>query len=193
MSEDLLLSSAITLLAAILIAAVLLRRRARLGAAPARGSRLSEFGENIRLRDLFRLAVIMEEEGRIFYLKMADKATNEKTKQLCALLAEEESLHKQFFTNMLTRWKTLNVNPLTWPAFLERVKKEGFYAAPPAENASEEQLALYAIGQEIKSAEFYQLFEEAFPQDWRQIKLHTLVLEERSHETKLRAAYPQLK
>ena len=175
-----------------LLAYVLLRR-GRLAAAAAKGSRLSEFGENIRLRDLFRLAVMMEEEGRTFYLKMVVRVRDPRTKQLCASLAGDEARHQQLFQEMLGHWNPLEVNPLTWPAFLARVKEEGFFESAPGENATEDQLAAYAIRQEIKSAEFYQLFEAAFPLDWKRERLHRLVVEEQGHAAKLRAAYPHLK
>lgn len=177
-------------LAAVLPAYFFLRRRGRLSAPPAAGSRFREFGEYIRLRDLYRLAVMMEEEGRVFYLKMVVKVRDGKTKELCASLSAEEAAHKQLFLDMLEHWNQLNVNPVTWPAFLEKVKQEGFFANAPGEDATEEQLAAYAISQEIKSAEFYQLFEPAFPEAWKRERLHNLVLEERSHESRLRAAYP---
>lgn len=177
-------------LAAFLLAYIFLRKRSRLSAPPAGGSRFKEFGEYIRLRDLYRLAVLLEEEGLAFYLKMAEKTSDIRTRKLCAGLAEEESLHRQLFLDKLGRWSPLDVNPLTWPAFLEKVKREGFYENAPGENAPEQQLAAYAIRQEIKSAEFYQLFEQAFPEAWKRERLHNLVLEERSHESRLRAAYP---
>ena len=53
-------------IAAGLLAYLFLRRRGWLKAFPVKGSRLSEFGEFIRLRDVFRMAVLMEEEGRAF-------------------------------------------------------------------------------------------------------------------------------
>ena len=178
-------------LAAMLLAYIFLRR-SRLSAAPAKGSRFSEFGENIRLRDLYRLAVMMEEEGRAFYLRMVVKVRAGKTKELCASLAGDEAMHRQFFTEMLGHWSPLGVNPVAWPAFLEKVKQEGFFEDAPGEDSTEDQLAAYAIRQEIKTAEFYQLFEPAFPEAWKRERLHKLVLEERSHEAKLRAAYPNI-
>lgn len=168
-------------------------RRGRLKARAAQGSRLREFGENIRLRDLFRLAVMMEEEGRMFYLRMVVRVKDTNTKELCASLAGDEARHKQLFQDILGRWSPIGINPLTWPAFLERVKQEGFFGNAPAEDATEDQLAAYAIKQEIKSIEFYRMFEPAFPIEWKRERLHRLVAEEEGHEAKLRAAYPHLK
>jgi rubrerythrin len=178
--------------AAILLAYFFLRSARGLNASPAQGSRFREFGEYVRLRDLYRLAVLMEEEGKAFYLKLAEKALDPKLKELCAGLAEEEALHRQLFQDKLNRWRPLGYNRLTWPAFLEKVKQEGFFENAPAENATEDQMAAYAIRQEIKTAEFYQLFEPAFPEAWKRERLQNLVSEERSHEAKLRAAYPHL-
>lgn len=174
-----------------LLAYFFLRRDWR-NASPAKGSRFREFGENIHLRDLFRLAVLMEEQGRTFYMKMAARTRNVKTMELCTQLAEDETQHKQLFQKMLEHWNQLGVNIATWPAFLERVRQEGFFKNAPGENATEEQMAAYAIRQESKSAEFYQMFEAAFPEAWKRVRLHKLVDEERVHEAKLRAAYPDI-
>ncbi len=179
-------------LAVILLSFALLRRGGRLSSAPAAGSRLKEFGENIRLRDLFRLAVMMEEKGRDLYLGMAEKSRLAGTKRLCAQLAEEETAHRQLFLDKLGAWDPLPVNIATWPAFIEKVRQEGLFEDAPGEDASEDQLAAYAIRQEIKTAEFYSLFEKSFPETWKRAHLHNLVLEERSHEARLRAAYPHI-
>lgn len=173
--------------------AYLFLRRGWLKASPARGSRLGEFAEFIHLRDVFRVAVMLEEEGLAFYNKLAAKSRDGRVQELCARLAEDEAAHRQLFLDLLGHWNPLEVNPLTWPAFLERVKKEGFFGNPPAENASEDEMAAYAIRQEIKSAEFYQLFEAGFPLAWKRMRMHKLVIEERAHEAKLRAAYPHIK
>ena len=169
-----------------------MRRGGWLNAAPSAGSKLAEFGEFVRLRDVFRAAIIIEEDGYAFYKKMENKAKAPETKELCSTLAEEEVSHRKLFDGLLNHWNPLGVNPLTWPYFIERVKKEGFFGNPPAENASEEEMVVYAIIQEMKSAEFYQLFETAFPEAWKRVRLHRLVLEERSHEARLRVAYPHL-
>lgn len=187
--------SAVYLLTALAVGlpAYILLRRGRLKASPAKGSRLGEFGEFIHLRDVFRVAVMLEEEGLAFYSKLAARSRDGRVQELCARLAGEEAAHRQLFLDLLGHWNPLEVNPLTWPAFLERVKKEGFFADPPAENASEDEMAAYAIRQELKSVEFYQLFEAGFPLAWKRQRLHRLVQEERGHEAKLRAAYPRLK
>ncbi|OGR67551.1 MAG: hypothetical protein A2081_06515 [Elusimicrobia bacterium GWC2_61_19] len=179
-------------LAAGLLAYRLLRRPGQPDEKAKQGSGLSEFGTDIRLRDLFRLAVLMEEQGKKFYIKMAVTAKDTETRKLCALLAEEEAAHGQLFQGHLDRWRPIGLNMRTWPAFLEKVKQEGFFADPPPADASEDEMAAYAIRQEIKTAEFYALFEQAFPEAWKKDHLRRLVEQEKRHERLLRAAYPRI-
>lgn len=157
---------------------------------PRRGSAVTRFGENIRLRDLYRAAVLIEEEGNAFYLKMAEKASRPETRELCLSLAGEEVKHRDFVQAQLDAWRPLAPHAVQWPAFLEKLKAEGFFAAAPADGAGEKEMAAYAIRQEIKSAEFYRLFEKAFPDAWKKAQIHSLVEEELRHEARLRSAYP---
>jgi rubrerythrin len=180
---------------AVLVAAFMFfRRRRRLtDAAPAEGTAFARFGPNIRLRDLFRLAIMIEEKGMALYLDMEKKALDPETKKLCAWLADEEADHRRFVQGYLDKWRPLPPHLTEWPAFMAKVKQEGFFSDPPAEFVSEDEMAAYAISQEAKSSEFYALFEHAFPGAWKQAKMHKLVEEERSHEARLRAAYPHIK
>lgn len=192
MDNPVILTTAAAALAGGVLLYAFLRRGNPGAAQPAAGSAFRKFGLNIRLRDLFRLAALIEEAGKDFYTKMGLKAADPETKKLCAWLAEEEEKHRQFVQDHLDRWRVLGPHLTEWPAFLEKVRQEGFYADPPGDNASEEELAAFAIRQEIKTAEFYRLFESAFPEEWKRSRLERLVGEERSHEAKLRAAYPGL-
>lgn len=160
--------------------------------SPAADSRIAKFGEHIKLRDLFRLAVMMEEEGTAFYLKMAERVQNPGARKLCIQLAEEETEHRRLFQDRLNRWRSLAPNRLTWPAFLEKVRQEGLFNDQPGDGAAEDEMAAFAIAQERKTADFYRLFEAAFPDAWKREKLKSLVEQELDHEAKLRAAYPHL-
>lgn len=192
MTETTTIYAATALLAA-LAAYLLLRGRAgRLGDKPAKDSVIGQFGGDIRLRDLFRLAVMMEEEGIVFYARMGEKAVVPETKELCASLAEAEEGHRRLFQDKLDKWRPLPPNRATWPVFIEQVKKWGFFGKAPGAEAGELEMAEYAIRQEIKTAEFYALFEKAFPEAWKREQLRDLAQEERLHERRLRAAYPRL-
>lgn len=167
-------------------------RSRRLAARPAEGSGFKKYGEGIRLRDLFRLAAMLEQEGRTLYLIMAARALKPETRKLCAELAEEETVHLRIIQAQLGSWRPLPPNFLLWPAFLEKVKQDNLFGGAPGPGASEDEMAAFAIRQEGKTAEFYKAFEQAFPEAWKRAQMHKLVQEERGHEARLRAAYPQL-
>ena len=167
-------------------------RSKRLAARPSEGSAFRKYGEDIRLRDIFRLAALIEQEGRTLYLNMAAKAAKPETRKLCEELAEEETAHLRLIQAQLGSWRPLAPNFLLWPAFLEKVKQDNLFGGAPGPEAAEDTMAAFAIRQEFKTAEFYRSFEEAFPEAWKRAQLHELVLEELGHETQLRAAYPHL-
>lgn len=176
-----------------LLTYLFLRRGNGGAAAPAPGSAFAKYGMNVHLRDLFRLAVMLEEEGMAFYAKMEGRVSDPETKKLCLWLAGEEEKHRRFAQEHLDKWRPLGRHLTEWPVFLEKVKQEGFFTEPPADSAPEEELAAYAMRQERKAAEFYRGFESSFPEAWRRARLERLVQEELSHEAKLRAAYPDVK
>lgn len=191
MLEKILLALSLTIILA--WSALSLRRHFRLTAAPARGALPDSFGPEVRLRDIYRLAVTLEEEARDFYLRMARLVKNPETKKLCYMLAQEETGHAKVLNSSMAAWRPLPPNVKTWPELLEKVKRSGLFENPPGEGASEEELAGFAIRQEIKSAELYSTFEKAFPDAWKAGKLRKLIAEERRHEALLRAEYPAVK
>jgi rubrerythrin len=169
------------------------RRGAGASQTPAQGSAFAKYGTEIRLRDVFRLAVMIEEKGEALYLKLAVKASRPETRKLCQWLAEQEVSHKQYLQEQLGKWRALPPHLTQWPAFLEQVRQEGFFESPPGADVGEDQLAAYAIREEIKSAEFYALFEKSFPAAWKRMRMRRLMDEERAHEAALREAYPHIK
>jgi rubrerythrin len=159
---------------------------------PREGTPLSEVGPSARLRDFYRLAVMLEEEGVALYGRLSAQTKDPAVQKLCATLAAEEATHRQRFRSQLDRWNTLPPNPAEWPALLERAKASGIFTDPPGGDATEHEVARFAIRSEVKSAEFYRHFEKAFPDAWRRGKIADLVVEELSHERRLRAVYPGL-
>ena len=176
------------------IAAVLLyllpRRRGAADTAPAAGSIFTKYGPDVRLRDVFRLAVMLEEKGTDLYLRMEKAAADPDAKKLCAWLAEQETQHRRFIQDILDRWRPLPPHLTAWPEFLRKVESEGFFAAPPKPEATVQELAAFAVRQELKSAEFYAALESSFPEAWKQARLRRLAEEESSHLARLREAYP---
>lgn len=181
-----------TAASAALLVYLLNRREAWTVAAPIPGTPFSKLGPGVRLRDLFRLSVALEEIGHQNYLRMQRKAADPGVRELCAWLAEEEARHRGFSQGFLDKWRSLPPDGFEWAALLEKARQQGFFSDPPGEDATEDEMAAFAIAQEVKSVEFYSLFEEAFPGAWKRAKLRQLVEEERSHEARLRQAYPHV-
>ena len=176
----------------LLITLVIFLRARRLEDKPRKGTILDRLEGSIRLRDLFRLAVSIEDEGSLFYRQLAERSGDPAAKALCSRLAGEEGVHMALFKKQLDNWRDLPLHHTLWQALLEDVKQKGILRSPPDPDASEDEMAAYAIGQESKTAEFYQAFETAFPQAWKRAAMSALVQEERRHEHELRAAYPHL-
>lgn len=191
MLEPLLISLSIAIIGAWTVISA--RRTRFLKSRPASGVLPEGFGTDLRLRDIYRLAVILEEDARDLYLRMAKLVKKPEAKRLCYMLAQEETIHLKKVSSRLGAWRTLAPNMRTWPELLARVKKEGFYEDTPGLDATEEELASFAIRQEIKTAAFYALFEKAFPEAWKRDQLHKLVEDERRHEAMLRAEHPHAK
>jgi len=147
----------------------------------------------IHLRHLIEIAILTEEEGKYFYDKFAEKALSINVKNLCRKLAQSELEHKEFFQKILTRWLPLAANSESLRALLKDLKVRGVFLNPPSAQASEEDMARYALGQEYKTIDFYRSFETAFPREWKRLYIEKIAEEEKSHADKLVAAYPDLK
>jgi len=176
--------------AGLIIALTVILHRPRHEEKPVKGTILDRVEGTIRLRDIFRLAVSIEEEGSVFYRLLAERTGDPAVKTLCRRLANEELAHKAVFEKQLGQWRDLPEHHALQSVLLEEIRRKGILAAPPGPDASEDEMAAYAIDQEIKTIEFYQAFEKAFPLAWKRARMHELVTEERGHESSLRRTYP---
>jgi len=158
----------------------------------ANGDSAVNASKKIHLRQLLEAGILIEEKGREFYIRLAEKSADLKVKDLCFNLAREEDEHKSFIEKILYKWLPL---PLTAEA-LRLVEKEmkywGIYLNPPSVEATEEDMAKYAIDQEVKMVNFYLSFEKSFPQAWKRMNVRLLVTAEKSHADKLLSVYPNL-
>jgi len=187
------MTGSILLAAAVLtITLVIFLRARRLDPRPRKGTILDRLEGTVRLRDIYRLAVSMEEDGAAFYRRLAERAADPEAKKLCSRLADEEDVHRDIFKRQLDEWRVLPVHHTLWPALLEEVRQKGIFCCPPAADASEEEMTAYAIRQEVATMEFYRSFETAFPQAWKRARLHDLVVEEDRHARELRALHARL-
>jgi len=147
----------------------------------------------IHMRYLFQVAISVEEQGKEFYTKLADKASNVEVKNLCSRLASEEDAHKRLFQDTLSRWLPLPADREPLHLLTQELRSKGLFSDPPPPDATEEDMVTYAIEQEKKTADFYLSFEKLFPDAWKKMHIETLVREERAHANKLMASFPQYK
>ncbi|MDD3087305.1 MAG: hypothetical protein PHP89_01930 [Candidatus Omnitrophica bacterium] len=148
--------------------------------------------KKIHLRQLLEAGILIEEKGREFYNRLAEKSTDQKVKDLCFSLSREEVEHKIFMEKILYKWLPLPLTAEALRLIEEEMKRWGIYLNPPGIDATEEDMAKYAIDQEVKMANFYLSFEKSFPQAWKRMNIRLLVTAERSHADKLINAYPSL-
>ena len=143
----------------------------------------------ISMRHLFQIAILIEEEGKQFYEKLAKKATEVKAKKFWQKLAKEEVDHKRLFQRALSRWLPLPSDKKTLDLFIQELKNNGLFSNPPIPGSKVEDIIKYAIQQEEKTADFYLSFENAFPDAWKRMHIHKLVMIERGHAKDLRAFF----
>ena len=132
----------------------------------------------------------MEEEGKVFYERLAANARNANVKDICLGLARKELEHKQIIESMLHRWLPLPLDTRTAELLKSEIETNGIFMNAPLADAGEKAMVKYAVDQENRMASFYQSFEKAFPGAWKQMHLGELVMEERSHASQLIATYP---
>lgn len=143
--------------------------------------------KRLHLRYVLQVAILIEQEGKQFYERLAQASPDTKVKELCVKLAQDESDHKKLFEQVLSQWLSLTVDEEYLKSYIQKLKKEGLFSDPPFLNASEKDLIRYAIGIENKTADFYLSLEKKFPDFWRQMQIHQLVKTEREHADKLKS------
>jgi rubrerythrin len=147
----------------------------------------------VHLRHLLQIGILIEDEGRDFYTRLAEKATNVDVKNLCHKLAQDEVRHKNFIENILYRWLPLPIDKQSLALFRQELKDKGIFLNPPPLDSTEEDMLKYAIEQEKKTIDFYLTFEKVFPQAWKRIYVEKLVMEEKAHVNQLVTSYQNFK
>ncbi|MBU1078591.1 MAG: ferritin family protein [Spirochaetes bacterium] len=142
--------------------------------------------------EIFQFAIRIEENGEKFYREMAAKFGQEMIKDLFLLLADEELLHKETFTDLLSKgedYKPHESYPGEYFAYLKAYadilifNKEQL--AKEMEDISTVMDALnFAIKREWESISYYNEIKGAVPEG-QHSKIEMIVQEERKHFVKL--------
>lgn len=152
--------------------------------------RNQEIETKVPLRYMFQVAVLLEEQGKEFYEKLAEKASDVKARKLWQGLSDDETAHKRLFETTLSRWLPRPPDKESLDSLTQALRGRGLFSNPPLPDATEEDVIKYAIQQEEMTADFYLSFESAFPDAWKKTHIRSLVTTEREHAERLRAFLP---
>ena len=141
--------------------------------------------KGIRLRHVFHLGSLMEQQAGAFYRRFAKKTQDDNVKELCLQLADEEVQHLHLIDHQLSRWKSLPMSKSDFEAMDADGKLRKMFLSPPSSNSTNKEVIEYAIDQETKMVAFYESFEKEFTDWWKSTKLKAMVLEEKTHIMRL--------
>ncbi|MBN1526277.1 MAG: ferritin family protein [Candidatus Omnitrophica bacterium] len=150
------------------------------------------FNGRVHLRHIFEVGLMIGKQGEAFYNALAEKVLDPAAKALSRNLARLERRHVQLIEAILSGWKSLSLNKESMDFYGQELKRRGIFKDPPLADATEEDIAEYAIHQEREMVDFYRAFENAFSDSWRRMYIQQLVTEERGCMRDLVAAYPQV-
>ncbi|HEX9780641.1 MAG TPA: ferritin family protein [bacterium] len=181
-------SSAIGALLGVLVVVFLFFSRAHwLMLIPRDGRFVRDFDVQpvIRLRDVLQMGALMEDRGRAFYAQLASRASSPDIRSLCEELARREAQHQALIERTLGRWLTVPMGKSTLALLDQEMRVRGIFQTAPPANAPVDAMLRYAIEQERVMEHFYRDFEQDFPDAWKRMHLQELVMEERSHASRL--------
>ena len=146
------------------------------------------YKDNIHLRHIFKLGLMIEERAGSYYSCLAEKAADPDAKRLCRKLIQMRLCHIELIERSLGRWAPLLLDQESRNFFELELRKRGIFSSLPPAGLSEEGIIKYAIEQGNKIIDIYRSFEEAFSDTWRRAHIQDLWIEERNCIKELPAA-----
>lgn len=141
--------------------------------------------KGIRLRHVFYLGSLMEQQAEAFYRRFAEQTQDNDLKVLYLQLADEEVKHFKLIDYQLSKWKSLPIKKEDLEIMDADSKLRKMFLSPSSTNATKKDIIEYAIDQETKMVEFYESFENEFTDWWKSTKLQAMVAEEKTHIIRL--------
>ena len=150
------------------------------------------------VRDIFTIAMKIEENGQAFYTAMAKQQSSEDLQSFFTFLAEEEAKHQHTFAGMLSRlnYQPLESAPTDYFAYLQAYVDVSIFRP---ELSQQEKDALkdlssainYSLSRESDSILYYHEIKGFLPEsDYAEIE--KIIEEERRHYVKLSQLAKQL-
>jgi len=144
------------------------------------------------IRDVFDIAIKIEEKGEEFYRETAKIIPQTEVKSLFEKLADEEVAHKQIFLKMAKKIGTVEINKDMrdeFYAYLEAYTQKLIFPDVKAENKvpairDANTALLYAIEKELDSVLYYKEVKELIPASEHPL-INGIIEEERRHVVRL--------
>ncbi|MCK9483552.1 MAG: ferritin family protein [Candidatus Marinimicrobia bacterium] len=144
------------------------------------------------IRDVFNIAVKIEEKGEEFYRETAKIIPQMEVKSLFEKLADEEVAHKQIFLKMAEKIGAIQLNQTAreeFYAYLEAYTQNLIFSDVKAETKipaihDAKTALLYAIEKELDSVLYYKEVRELIPVS-EQLLIDGIIDEERRHVVRL--------
>jgi len=145
-----------------------------------------------KIKEIFGAAIRIEESGKRFYRKMAEKVEDDDKRELFNYLAEEEIKHKKIFEELISKVKQpkpLENYPREYFTYLKSYADKNIFNLDEIdeeiEDISDMKEAIdFAIGRELDSILYYQELKTVVPKDHHKF-LNEIIKEERWHFTRL--------
>lgn len=143
-------------------------------------------------REVLQFAVRNEREGETFYRQVAASTVNPAVQKLFLMLAKEEKLHAEIFSQMLAdvdSMETINTDPGEYVAYmLEYFTENVLFATNRAEELPPDPVPLdalnFGIRRELDSIFYYTQAKELISDRQRKV-VDKIIEEERGHFLKL--------
>lgn len=144
------------------------------------------------IRDIFDIAIKIEEKGEEFYRETAKIIPEAEVKSLFEKLADEEVAHKKIFTEMAKKIGVVNIVPTAREEFytyLEAYTQKLIFSDVNAESKiptirDARTALLYAIEKELDSVLYYKEVKELIPASEHRL-IDGIIDEERRHVVRL--------
>lgn len=143
-------------------------------------------------REVFQIAVRIEENGERFYRELAGRLDDDEVQELFSFLADEEVRHRRFYEGILGKSEPFEPEesyPGEYFAYLRAYASNVIFSQETFEKKLGEirsavEALDFAIGVEWDSIHFYQELKGLVPES-RRSQLDDVVAEERRHFVKL--------
>ena len=138
--------------------------------------------------EIAQLAMQIEEEGQIFYIKIANVTQNESAKKMFKFLSDQELIHKQTFQNFAAesehteKTEEYSVDVRSQMAvLLDFIKRKSFsFDSVTSDTKDIIQAVDVGIQIEIQSISVYQLAKQTFIDKFTPL-IDRIIMEEESH------------